>query len=104
MLVLRFLATVFLLIATIAFVSDATPLLNGTGPFRAATLLEHWRYFSADTLKTAQDAVARATRAWVWTAATAPIALVPAFAIFGVLALICGYAGRRRYSIRIFAN
>lgn len=104
MLVLRFLATIFLLIATIAFVSDATPLLDGTGPFKNTTLLEHWENFSPETLKPARNAVIRAAAPWVWNAATAPIAVIPAFVFVGLLALACGFAGRRRNSIRIFAN
>ncbi len=104
MLVLRFLATVFLLIATIAFVSDATPFLAGARPFHAATMLDYWTQFSPETLTSAQGVFARAAAPWVWTIATAPVAWTPASVFLGLLAAICGYAGRRRHSIQVFAN
>ncbi len=43
MAVLRFLASLFALIAVVALVTDATPALSGTGPFKATSVIGYWR-------------------------------------------------------------
>ncbi len=104
MLVLRFLATVFLLLATIAFVNDVTPLLDGAGPFKATSLLAHWNALAPDTLEAVRTAVVEFSAPWVWYVAIAGLGWLPASVLFGALGLACGYLGRRRGSTKIFAN
>ncbi len=51
------LSAVFLLVAVIAFVSDATPPLAGAGPFKATTLLGHRDDLAPNSLAAAKAAV-----------------------------------------------
>ena len=104
MAVFRFLCALFLLVAVIAFVSDATPPLAGAGPFKATTLLGHWDGLAPNSLNAAKAALTHATAEWVWPDIVENLIGWPTFVIFGALALICGYLGRRRYKVKIFVN
>lgn len=104
MLALRFLATLFLLVATIVFVADVTPFAAGTGPFKTTTLLGHWRELAPDTLKAAKAGVSRATAPVVWDGIAAVMGAAPTFLLFAALGLASGYLGRRRHSVKPFAN
>jgi hypothetical protein len=46
----------------------------------------------------------RATAPWVWDGVIWPVLSVPTFLLFGLLAMWCGYAGRRRHKVNIFVN
>lgn len=105
MLVLRFLATVFLIVATIAFAGDITPVLDGAGGFTPTSLLGHLQDFAPDTMQTAKAAVSHHTAPWVWDVVVAGFGAIPTFALFGGLALASGYFGRhRRIGVSPFAN
>ncbi|WP_072396134.1 hypothetical protein [Hyphomicrobium sp. CS1GBMeth3] len=103
MVVFRFLAAVFLLVATIALVFDATPAVYGAGPFEGTTLSAHWQDLGPNSFEAAQKAV-QAFAPWLWDRVIAPLLDVPTFIIFGALSLASGYAGRRRRAARIFVN
>lgn len=103
MAVFRFLAAVFLLVATIAAVADATPSVYGAGSFKATALGAHWEDFAPSSYQGAHKAVAGLSP-WVWDSLIAPVLAVPTFVTFGALALASGYAGRRRKTVRIFVN
>ncbi len=103
MVVFRFLAAVFLLAATIALVVDATPALYGAGAWKATSLAAHWRELAPSSFEASRQAVT-AVGPWIWTGVIAPLLAVPTFVTFGVLALLIGYIGRRRRSVRIFVN
>lgn len=104
MAVFRFLSAVFLLVAVIAFVSDATPPLAGAAPFKATTLLGHWDDLAPNSLAAAKAALTRAAGEWVWTGVVENLIGWPTFVIFSVLALASGYLGRRRHKVQIFVN
>jgi hypothetical protein len=104
MAVFRFLSAVFLLVAVIALVSDATPPLAGAGPFKATTLLGHWDDLAPNSLAAAKKAVTENTAEWVWTGIVEGLFGWPTFVIFGVLAIASGYLGRRRHKVQIFIN
>ncbi len=104
MAVLRFLSALFLLVATVALVSDATPPLAGTGPFVATPLVEHWKEIAPGSLEAAKAAIQRSSAPWTWDDVIAPVVGVPTFALFGALALACGYGGRRRRRVNIYVN
>ena len=104
MAVLRFLSALFLLIAVVALVADATAPLAGAGPFVATPLAEHWSELAPTSLRAAKAAVGSSAPPWVWDTVIASLIAQPTFALFGVLAVICGYAGRRRHRINIFVN
>lgn len=101
---LRFLAFVFLLIATIALVSDATPAIDGFGPFEPTLFVEHWRGIAPKSVASAQKAVSNATHPMVWNFGIAPIINLPTYLIFGVLGLLAAFAGRRREKLNVFTN
>jgi hypothetical protein len=100
---LRFLAAVFLLVAAIALVVDASPAIYGAGPFRATSLSVHWKDVAPRAFDAAQTAISSLSP-WVWESLIRPILALPTFVIFGALAVLSGYAGRRRKSVRIFVN
>jgi hypothetical protein len=103
MAVFRFLAAVFLLAATIALVVDATPSVYGAGAFQATALSAHWQELAPTAFEAARKAVTGLSP-WLWDDVIAPALAVPTFVAFGVLAVLSGYAGRRRKSVRIFVN
>lgn len=103
MAVFRFLAAVFLLVAAIALVVDATPAIYGTGPFKATPLSVHWDDLAPSAFQAARKGVSGLSP-WLWDSIVAPTLAVPTFVTFGALALLSGYAGRRRRTVRIFVN
>lgn len=103
MVVFRFLAALFLLVATIALVFDVTPPIHGAGPFEATSLSTHWQDLAPNSFAAAREALSGAG-AWLWDGLVAPLLDMPTFVTFGALALASGYAGRRRRSVRVFVN
>ena len=103
MAVFRFLAAVFLLVATVALVVDATPAVYGAGPFEATSLSAQWIELAPNSFEATRKSVSEVS-AWIWDGLIAPILDVPTFIAFGALALLSGYAGRRRKAVRIFVN
>ncbi|HEX2840798.1 hypothetical protein [Hyphomicrobium sp.] len=101
--VFRFLSALFLLIATVALVIDATPAIYGAGAFKATSLAAHWLDLGPSSFGAAKKAISGAAP-WLWNGLVEPLLEVPTFVTFGVLALMSGYAGRRRRSVTIFVN
>lgn len=104
MAVFRFLAAVFLLVATIALVVDATPWVYGAGPLTATSLGGHWKDLGATSYEAAGSAVSDLTAPWVWNSLIGSLLAIPTFLAFGALTLLSGYLGRRRRTVRVFVN
>ncbi len=104
MAVLRFLASIFALVAVVALVTDATPAFNGTGPFVASTIAGYWSEFAPASLAAARTSVSQATFPWVWDPLLMSLMDLPTFVLFGLLAILCGYLGRRRHQVKIHIN
>lgn len=100
----RFLAAVFLLIATIALVVDATPWVYGAGPLKATSLGGHWKELGATSHEAAKSALSDLMGPWLWDGVIGTLLAIPTFIAFGALALVSGYAGRRRKTVRVFVN
>jgi hypothetical protein len=100
----RFLAAVFALIAVVALVDDAAPAIYGTSPLELKSLESQWDDMAPASLAAARSAISNATAPWLWEALRSLILAWPASAVFGVLALLSGYAGRRRRRVEIFVN
>lgn len=100
---LRFLAGAFFLVAVIAAVNDVTRSLAAD---KAVTIsaYEHWSRLAPVTLAAARGSVERRTHPLVWDWGVAPLLRLPAWGLFGLIGLICAYAGRRRREVNIFAN
>lgn len=100
---LRFLAGVFLLVAVIFAVSDATRL---AGPDRASAVTVHqtWSAVSPNSLNAAQRAVQSATHPDVWNWGVLWLLQLPAWTLFGLLGLVLAFLGRRRRRVNVYAN
>jgi hypothetical protein len=104
MAVFRFLASLFLLVAVIALVADATPTTDEPAGFSATSIAEQWEDVSPSSLESAKRGISNATYPWVWDNLIFPILSIPTFVFFGLLALASGYAGRRRNRVNIYIN
>lgn len=101
---MRFLASIFALAAILALAHDATPFLSGAGPFKATTLMGYWLELAPASLESARAAVISTTAPWVWNPLLTSILNVSAPVLFGVLAIVCGYLGRRRHELKVHIN
>lgn len=103
--ILRFFATIFLLLAVIALVADATPYLASQDTALKFTSLEaYWRQIAPATFKSFLSWIeASAALAWMRGPILA-ILNVPAVITFGCIGLMSGWFGRRRDRVRVFAN
>jgi hypothetical protein len=99
----RFLSGTFLLVAVIAAVYDGTRSL-AAGGLAMTSLVEHWSRIAPGLLASAQSGVGRALHPLVWDMGLRKLLLVPAWAVFATLGLLCAYAGRRRRRVNVFAN
>lgn len=105
MAVLRFISSLLLLVAVVALVSDLTHMQTGaTRGFQPTTIARQWQEFAPASQQSAKALVGRATHPRVWSWGVAPVIRTPVFALFGFLALVVGYLGRRRRSIEIYTN
>jgi hypothetical protein len=102
-LALRFLASVLLLIAVIAIVSDATRSL-AAHTLTFTSLGEHWAKIAPATLTAARSAVQRHTHPLVWDLGIRKLLLLPTWVVFGVLGMLVAYTGRQRRRVNVFAN
>ena len=100
---LRFFAAVFLLIAVLAAVYDATRSLAAQA-FVTTSLLEHWSRIAPTLLAAAQAGVKRGAHPLLWDAGIGRLLTLPAVALFAVLGVLLAYAGRRRSRVNIYAN
>lgn len=101
---LRFMSALFFLIALVALAADATPVLSGQLGFHATSVVQRWSELAPAVLSAAQQSFSDNGMSWIWNAVIAPFLSVPVFVLFGVLAALLGYAGRRRRRINIFIN
>jgi hypothetical protein len=103
MALLRFVASVLLLIAVIALVYDGTRTLAGGGTVVTSTG-EHWSKLAPASLKAAQGAVRRYSHPLVWDTFISRLLMLPAWALLGGLGVLFAYAGRRRRRVNVYAN
>ncbi|MFN3625034.1 MAG: hypothetical protein ACK4TP_13350 [Hyphomicrobium sp.] len=101
---LRFLASFFALIAMVALVADATPALNGTGQFVAHSVMNYWTELAPASLVATRANIIAMTSEWVWNPVLLSILSAPMSLLFGTLALMCGYFGRRRVQMKVHVN
>lgn len=101
---LRFLAFLFLLVATIALVADATPAFHGISAFRPTPFSEHIAELAPHSLGEVRKAVSETLHPAVWEYGLGVLIELPTFLLFGLLGGFAAYAGRRRQRINVFAN
>jgi hypothetical protein len=103
MLVIRFIGSLFLLGAVIAFTADLSrPRRPGTPAF--TSLYKNWADLAPQSLAAAENAVKSRTHAIVWDPLITTPLSAPAFATFGLLAIGLLYLGRPRRRVEIFVN
>lgn len=101
-LMLRFLAALFALFTLISFAADVSrPRSDGEG---AISLLQHLHNLAPAFVSALERTVTRATGPVGWDPVLTSILSLPATMIFLLLAIACGFLGRPRRRIRIFAN
>ena len=101
---LRFLASLFALIAVVALVADATPALNGTGHFVAHSVMNYWTELAPASLTATRAQITALTAPWVWDPVLLSILGAPMSVLFGALAVVCGYFGRHREHMKLHVN
>jgi hypothetical protein len=101
---LRFLSSLFALIAIVALVADATPALNGTGHFTAHSVIGHWAELAPASLVATRANIETMTFPWVWNPVLLSVLNAPMSILFGGLAIVCGYFGRRRAQLKVHVN
>jgi hypothetical protein len=101
---LRFLASLFALVAVVALVADATPALYGDAPFKMTTVAGDWQLLAPASLVAARTAVVSATTPWVWDTAVMSVLNLATPVLFGLLAVACGILGRRREEMKLHIN
>jgi hypothetical protein len=102
-LMLRFLASLFALIAVIAFTADVSHP-GAAGGLKATSLMAHWNDFAPSLLASTRASFARSGAAFLFDPVMTTILSYPTFLLFSALALIAGLASRPRREIRIFVN
>lgn len=102
--VLRFFSSIFALVAIVALVADATPALNGAAPFKLTSVAGDWQLLAPATFEAAHTGVATATAPWVWDSAVMSLLNLPTPVLFGFLALLFGFLGRRRDEMKLHIN
>ncbi|WP_072372606.1 hypothetical protein [Hyphomicrobium sp. NDB2Meth4] len=101
---LRFLASLFALIAIVALVADLTPMLIGTGTFQAHSVINYWSELAPASLIATRDSINAMTFPWVWNPMLLSVLSAPMSLLFGSLAIVCGYFGRRRVQMKLHIN
>ena len=104
MAVLRFLASLFALVAVVALVADVTPALHGTGPFTAHSVIGYWTELAPASLVATRANVTAMTFPWVWNPVLLSALTAPMSVLFACLAVVCGYFGRRRVQMKVHVN
>jgi hypothetical protein len=90
---LRFLASVFLLLAAVVLVADLTLARPGTGGGLLTSLGQHWqKSMQAGALK------------HVWGYAIRPLLVMPSWLLCLAVGLMFAYVGRRRRKVNVFIN
>jgi len=101
---LRFLASLFALIAVVALVADATPALTGAGRFEAHSVISYWSELAPASLVATRSQITGMTFPWVWNPVLLSVLGAPMSVLFACLALACGYFGRRREQMKVHIN
>ena len=102
--VLRFISTLFLLVAVIALIADLTPMLSGSEPLSFASVETRWREVAPVTFESMEQSITGGRDSALWTFLIGPLLAVPTWLMFAILSAIAGYVGRRRTRIKIYAN
>lgn len=96
--ILRLLAALCLLAALITLTSDwvlSRPSTSTAG---------YWQVIAPNSYANAGKAVSRVLGQWVWSPLISSVLAIPAYMMFGLLALGLGWVGRRRRRVSVYLN
>lgn len=100
---LRFIASVFLLIAVIAAVYDGTRSL-AAGRVVSTPAVELWSQLAPSSLERSKMAVQRSLHPAVWDLGVLKLLNLPPWGLFAGIGIVLAFAGRRRRRVNVFAN
>lgn len=103
MLALRFIASLFLLGATIALTADFSRPRRPNVPM-LSSVERHWSEMAPQSLAALQRTVRTRTHPIVWDPVARSVLAIPAAVTLGALAALFFYLGRRRRRVEIFVN
>lgn len=101
---LRFIAFLSLLVATVAFVADATPALNGTGPFSPVAFEQHWAGLAPNSLEATRATFEGLPQGWLVTFLFETLIGLPTSFLFGLIGGLAAFVGRRQKQLNVFIN
>lgn len=104
MAVLRFLASLFLLIAVVALVSDWTRASLAGQPLALSAFSKHWSEIAPATLASTKAGIGKLAGPWLWDMVIGRLLAVPTVVLFGLMGLLAGYGGRRRRRVNVYIN
>lgn len=103
-LMLRFLAALFALFTLIAFAADVSRAPVDGAPGGPISLMQHLQTWSPAFVASLQRSATATIDPFFWDPVLTSILNLPGTVIFLLLTIACGYLGRPRRRIRIFAN
>lgn len=103
MFIFRWLGTLLILFALVAFAMDGTKSL-AENEIVLTPLGQHWHDLNAPSLVNAQAAVERYVAPFLWDPVMITILQWPTWAVLGVLGIFLFWIGRRRERRDPFAN
>jgi hypothetical protein len=101
---LRFLASVFLLMAAVVLVADMTLARPGTAGGLLTSLGQHWQALAPQGMAAAQKSMQAGALKHVWGYAIRPLLVMPSWLLFLAIGLMFAYVGRRRRKVNVFIN
>lgn len=101
---LQFLAALFASVALFAFAADYSAAKTAGTPLVLTPLLDRLFDFAPTLVAMIRNFATGTLGAWAWDPVLTSILGRSTEAVFLVLAMLCGYAGRRRRVVRIFSN
>ena len=104
MFLLRLFGSWFLLIATLAFIYDASRAVSSKAGFVSTSLGEHWFKLHVASLNLLQAMVERYVSPKLWDPAIVTVLHMPAWLVLGVIGVGLFYLGRQRRKVAVFAN
>jgi hypothetical protein len=101
---LRFLASVFLLLAAVVLVADLTLARPGTAGGLLTSLGQHWQALAPQGMAAAQKGMQAGALKYAWSLAIRPLLVVPSWLLCLGVGLAFAYVGRRRRKVNVFVN
>lgn len=102
-LIIKFIGGWFMIVATIALMSDVTTASTKQGGFISTSIAEHWQALNKPSLDKLETWI---TDRWpqVWDWGVQPVLQIPTWALLFLIGGLLFWSVRKRKRIQIFAN